>query len=74
MSSIVQLNKERSDCTFDLDSPELKKILAIQCRWKKNDLKPTDEGALYEANPELRSLLEVITRNTYRPASRFSSN
>eukprot|EP00965_Chrysotila_dentata_P246054 6206930-Pleurochrysis_carterae.AAC.2 len=66
-ASAVQLNKEETDCTFDLDSLESRKELAIQC-WKQEELKPTDEGVLYQANLELRSLLEIITRNIYRPA------
>eukprot|EP00965_Chrysotila_dentata_P114866 3796690-Pleurochrysis_carterae.AAC.2 len=38
--------------------------LALQC-WQKADLKPTEEGAMHQTNVELRSLMEVIKRNTY---------
>eukprot|EP00965_Chrysotila_dentata_P129925 4294654-Pleurochrysis_carterae.AAC.1 len=65
MSSIVHLNKAES--TFDMDCNLDCRNLALQC-WQKADLKPTEEGAMYQANAELRSLLEVVTRNSYRPA------
>eukprot|EP00965_Chrysotila_dentata_P047252 1567742-Pleurochrysis_carterae.AAC.1 len=67
MASIVELNKEGTECTFDLHCADDRKDLALIC-WAKADLNPTDESAMYYANPEMRSLLEDVTRNTNRPA------